>query len=348
MAIVDDRGRLFGRFNLVDVALAVLLFGLIPIAYGAYSLFRVPMPALSGVEPSSIQFAQEFRITVVGQNLRPYMRVSLNDMQGRAFLFKDAAHSEVVFGGVPPGQYDVVLYDFAQERSRLLKGLTVTPPPLPKTRVDLVGFLTGITRDMFATLRVGSTLGGIAEIRSMSAPAFGVARIMSGSSTLEIPLDESVRIPMVLRVACDVQPGDGGLGQCRAGPALGPGVYLLLDIPGRQLPFLISEVRPATAPTLITVAVKLVGDPAADPLIQSGDVDYGAAQNPATNGAVTLTRVGPERTLTLRVPAFPTLSSWMYMTQPLRVGGPLSFVTTRYQVTGTIQSLPPLPASETR
>ena len=35
MAIVDERGRLFGRFNLIDASLVAVLVLLLPIAYAA-------------------------------------------------------------------------------------------------------------------------------------------------------------------------------------------------------------------------------------------------------------------------------------------------------------------------
>ena len=36
MAIVDEQGRLFGRLNLLDAVLLVLLAGLVPLGYAAY------------------------------------------------------------------------------------------------------------------------------------------------------------------------------------------------------------------------------------------------------------------------------------------------------------------------
>ena len=47
MALVDDRGRAFGRFNPVDVFVFALVVVMIPIAYGAYALFRTPPAKLA-------------------------------------------------------------------------------------------------------------------------------------------------------------------------------------------------------------------------------------------------------------------------------------------------------------
>ena len=150
MTLVDNRGRIFGRFNLIDLALIVIALGLIPLGYGAYLLFRTPLPSLIAIEPATRQFENEFRVMVKGENLRPYMRVSLNDMQGRSFLFKSASSAEVVFGDIPPGTYDVVLYDNSQERHRLPKSFTLTPAALPTAQVDLAGFLTSVNTEQAA------------------------------------------------------------------------------------------------------------------------------------------------------------------------------------------------------
>ena len=59
MAIVDEHGRLFGRFNLFDAIVAVLALWLIPIAYGGYLLLRSPLATLTGSSrrPSSMATA---------------------------------------------------------------------------------------------------------------------------------------------------------------------------------------------------------------------------------------------------------------------------------------------------
>ena len=74
MAIVDERGRMFGRWNLLDFAVLVLVIGLIPLAYAGYLLFRDQPPTLVAVTPSQVRESQEFSLTITGTNLRPYLR----------------------------------------------------------------------------------------------------------------------------------------------------------------------------------------------------------------------------------------------------------------------------------
>ena len=344
MTLLDDRGRVLGRYNLVDLVLASVLLGLVPLGYGAYALFRTPPPGLIAIEPSNRQFEPEFRVVVRGENLRPYMRVSLKDMQGRAFLFKSATSAEVVFGDIPPGTYDVVLYDNAQERDRLPNGFTLTAAALPSAQLDVAGFLTGVKTDELTQMTVGRTFAAFAEIRAVAKPAPDLARVMSGDKPVEIAIPQTHRLAALLRINCDVVSGNGGFGACVAGQVLGPGVYLKLPTAKGQTPFLITEVRPIGVPTDIEVRVRLTSDPAF-PYIAVGDSDVGYSQNEFSGGGRVVT---PPRSangeLTLLVPAYPTLTGWTYAGQPMRVGANLIFVSTRYQLTGLITAVPPLPA----
>jgi hypothetical protein len=158
---------------------------------------------------------------VKGENLRPYMRVSLNDMQGRAFFFKSASSAEVVFGDIPPGTYDVVLYDNSQERDRLPKSFTLTPAALPPAQLDLAGFLTSVNTEQAAQIKVGTRFGAAAEVLALGKPAPDLARIVAGDKPVEMAIPKTQRIPALLRVNCNVVSGSGGFGACVTGQGLG-------------------------------------------------------------------------------------------------------------------------------
>lgn len=348
MPVVDDHGRIAGRYNLLDLALAIVLLGLIPLGYGAYALFRVPAPTLTAVEPPIVTFDRNMRIIVRGENLRPYMRISFDENQTRNFLFQDPTRAEVAFADIPPGQYDVVLYDFAQERARLPKALTIAPPVLPATRIRAAGFLTGVPTSLVASYQVGYEFPTAAKILAVAPPADDFARVITGAHSVEIPVPKTVRIPVLLEVFCSVEQNSAGLGECRSttGPAVGPGVYLTL--PGMEVrqPFLIIDVQPPVAPTMIEVSVRVAAGEDAATLAKPGDLDLGASQNSFAAGATVLTPPsGPNRVFTLRIPAFPSLVGWQYGGQILRVGGGLQFYSTRYVMSGVVVAVPPLPAS---
>ena len=127
MTQLDNDPRSARRFNLVDVVVAVVILGLIPIAYGAYLLFRTPPPTLASVSPVRLFEGHNQRVEIEGTNLRPFMRASFNTIPARSFLIGSTKYALVDVPDLAPGTYDVVLYDYMQEVDRLPKALTVVP-----------------------------------------------------------------------------------------------------------------------------------------------------------------------------------------------------------------------------
>src|SRR4029077_14290413 len=82
----DDSRRGTVRFNLVDAAVAIVILGLIPLAYGSYLLFRTQPPTLVSVSPAQLFEGHSQRLEIDGTNLRPFLRVSFNAVQAKSFL----------------------------------------------------------------------------------------------------------------------------------------------------------------------------------------------------------------------------------------------------------------------
>ncbi len=140
MAIVDDRGRIGGRVNLIDAVAAFLILVLIPVAFGAYLLFRTPPATLTAISPARLYQGANLRVEVQGENLRPFMRVRFDTLQGRSFMIGGTRGAMVDLPDLDPGVYDVVLYDYMQEVSRLPKALTILPlAPVPTVEVQVAG-----------------------------------------------------------------------------------------------------------------------------------------------------------------------------------------------------------------
>ena len=76
MALIDDRGRLFGRINLIDVAAALVILLLIPLGYGAYQLFRTPPPEILSIEPGTLAQGSDLSVTLEGRYLQPFLEPS--------------------------------------------------------------------------------------------------------------------------------------------------------------------------------------------------------------------------------------------------------------------------------
>ena len=120
MTLIDDRGRLFGRFNLVDAAIGTVVLILIPIAYGTFLLFRSPAPQVASV--TRVPITREERrlaggsrlsakLKVRGSGLRPMLRASIDDTPSLGFVFENPNSADVLVGEVAPGTHDLVIYD---------------------------------------------------------------------------------------------------------------------------------------------------------------------------------------------------------------------------------------------
>jgi len=129
MPLIDDRGYLFGRLNLIDAAMVFVLLWCIPLGYGAFRLFRVPTPEIHGIQPATVVAAADMRLTIEGQNFRPYLRATVGSSEA-LFFVQSSTHAEVhVATELAPGTYDLVLLDIAQEVARRPDGVVVEAPP---------------------------------------------------------------------------------------------------------------------------------------------------------------------------------------------------------------------------
>jgi hypothetical protein len=344
MPLVDDRGRLFGRLNVVDAVLGVLALSLIPLGIASYTLFRTPPPVLSAVEPVTIVSDAKLRITVRGANLRPYMRVSLGNYQGRSFLFLNTTEAEVEFADVPPGVYDVVLYDVTQEQARLPKALTISPSALPNSQAIVVGTIANLTAAQAASIKAGMVFTGVGEVLAAGKPARQSTRILAGNRVVEIPLDQAMQVPVTLRLNCYVRTAQGQPECAGAGVALRPLALLFIETPLGTLPFQVEQVRSTVPLEAVRVTVRFAGDPGVLAHIAKGDTDAGVARNELAATA-TVDSVAPagssQREVELVVQAQKSASGWAYGDGPLRLGGVFVFRTPIYEAQGQVIRLTP-------
>lgn len=86
MPFIDERGRLFGKINLIDAGVGVLILLLIPLGYAGYRLFRTPIPTITAVTPARLQRGDDVRVRVEGEDLRPYLKVKVGTKTATFFL----------------------------------------------------------------------------------------------------------------------------------------------------------------------------------------------------------------------------------------------------------------------
>jgi hypothetical protein len=253
MAVIADRGRAGGRVNLIDAVAAVLILVLIPMAYGAYLLFRTPPAKLTNVYPATLYQGPELHVEVVGENLRPFMRVSFGTAQGRTFEIGGTRGAMVTLPDLPPGVYDVVLYDYMQEVSRLPKALTILPlAPMPSVELEVTGMFKGLSSDRVKSLKAGDRFppsgDAVAEVVSVGGTSASEVSLRAGDATLRVPVRGQTDLAAVLRVKCSVAPSANGSLRCSfAGSAqaadIAPGSALSLATPNGWAMFQIDQVR---------------------------------------------------------------------------------------------------------
>ncbi len=348
MTIVDERGRLFGRLNLFDAVLLLMLAGLVPLVYAAYVLFREQRPRIISVTPERSQQSSELRLTVMGENLRPYMRISAGTQQAAAFLFKSTTEVEAPFVNLPPGEYDVILYDQAQERFRLPKALTVVPA-LPATEIVAVGAFGNLDAAAAARMTEGTDLPGVGAVVAVGRPVPDLTKVFSSTAVVGVPIRDALRVPAVVRFRCYVRTQQGRPHCVVDDAVIAPLALLILPTPLGKTPFQVEQVRSPHPLEQIPIQVRLNGQPSMLSLITPGDVDLGGTANELAILARVAT-VGPVRRFSetageIDVRLIAQLQrvdgGWLYNSAPLRVGMSIVLRTTRYEAGGIVMQMPP-------
>jgi hypothetical protein len=143
--MIDTKGRLFGAINLVDLAAVLLLVVAAALGVAAYRVFRVPAPAIERIEPATVTIAKGAHVRIIGRNFRHYLRV-FAPRTGGPFAVTPAtpAGPEVPIVSVtagaldlqlpdlPPGTYDIYLFDNARQLAHVAGALVLVPPALPR------------------------------------------------------------------------------------------------------------------------------------------------------------------------------------------------------------------------
>ena len=364
MAVVDDRGRVAGRLNLIDAALLLTVLVLIPIAYGSYLLFRSPPAKLLAVEPNKFYQGNKLRVEVQGRDLRPFMRVSFNNVQGRSYFINSTKSAAVDLPELAAGVYDVVLYDYSQEIDRLPKALTVMPVALtPTLEMEASGVFFGVEDAVLSELKPGLKFqpgDNEAEIVSVGAPVPATIHVRAGAATLAVPAVGSNERPATLRLRCTLTPSTNGtvtssvMSSQQAVP-VAPDSVLTLEGASRLVSFQISEVRLTSASPLSEAHVRFVVSPELLARMKIGDRD----SSPAAAGRLrqaTIAALGAPRAIaaseagrdapiggvlrvvdaTVRVPLDRAGADWTYKNAPFKVGAPFMFETAQYVAHGEI------------
>ena len=344
MSIIDDRGRLFGRLNIVDATIVAFVVLLVPLAYGTYLLFRPAQPRIDSVVPSDITIAERrigngsaltAKFKIRGSGFTPLLRAKIGGADALGLVFESPNSADVLVGPVPPGKHDLILVDGVQEVARANGAIEIQASSGAPLRAS--GWLIGLEKAAAAAIKAGDTLPANApssfQVVAVGPERTGRTRTSFGGGITDGNPNGLVDREAVVVLKCDSPPlyevcSVGGQVIAGANP-------IVLALPG-GFRFELHEVLPMTAPAAATVTVRFTG-PAAS-LVQAGDRDQLMDSRGARVTSVT-GRDGSSATVTLALGLDESREGWRYRGHVVRPGGPLAITTDRYETTGQVLSV---------
>jgi hypothetical protein len=344
VALIDDRGRLFGRVNLIDALVGVVVLGLIPLAYGAIVLFGVPVPKVTSITPARVTAGQAVTVEVIGADLRPFLTATFGTVPARGFLVQSPTRAEVHLPDLPPGTYDLVLWDVSKKILTVPAVLAVVPPAVAaanpvvaaNAEVQVRGAFVGPTADQARALTPGAALDAqagappLAIVVAVRAPVPMLERVKVGPDaffTMPSPAG-IVRVAAVVRLRCALSNGE-----CKArGTLVEQGATLQLSGPAGVGPmsFAVDDVRPAdspisfppTSPAIAVIQVRFVVGLELLAVMKPGDRDVAGQGVVADADRAVLTAVGSDpQDINVPVSTEGALRSFIVQQPALLVGG---------------------------
>ena len=235
MALTDDRGRLFGRVNLIDAALALLVVVVLAFAALGYALFRLPRPpVVTSVSPNRIPANEEHSLQLKGQNFIPYLRAylgrtdetgfvkNLTEEEKRdgftlmnatrvQFLLETPTLAEIKVPALGVGSYDVHFYDETGHVGATIAAFVVEPQESAGPGIGtliVTGAFGGLEPEDANTVRAGDrvTSGDLSwgDVLSVGRPEPDVAPIAVLDRVVPTQVAGLLQVPARLRVRCRV------------------------------------------------------------------------------------------------------------------------------------------------
>jgi hypothetical protein len=344
VSIIDDRGRLFGRLNIVDATIVAFAIVLVPLAYGTYLLFRPAQPRIDSVAPSDITVAERrigngsaltAKFKIRGSGFTPLLRAKIGSADALGLVFESPNSADVLVGPVPPGKHDLILVDGVQEVARANGAIEILASSGTPLRAS--GWLFDMEKTAAAAVKAGETIPASApssfQIVAVGPERPGRARTRFGGGVAEGDPNGLIDREAVLILKCDAPPL---YDVCSIGGQMISGTDpVVVVLPGGYR-YELHEVLPMTAPAAATVTVRFAG-PAVS-LVQPGDQDQLLDSRGAKVTAVT-GRDASSATVTLALGVDASREGWRYRGQIVRPGGPFAITTSRYETTGQVLSI---------
>lgn len=97
--------------------------------YGAFLMFRAPVPRIVTLSPQQVPADLENRLEITGENFREALGVTFGSVRSPGFLILDSGRAEVIVPPLPAGTYDFTLFDGPHVIATVPNALTVVAPP---------------------------------------------------------------------------------------------------------------------------------------------------------------------------------------------------------------------------
>jgi hypothetical protein len=288
MPLIDEQGRVFGKVNAVDAAVAAAVIVLIPVAYAAYLLFRPAPVKIIGVEPSRVPAGRTTRVKISGEHLRPYLRAQFGSEQVHSLLIETPTVAEAEVKDLAPGTYDLTLYDEIEQIAQKKSVLTVvTPEALMPVSIRLVGDFVDLDAMAAKSIVAGMKFGNAenpSEVVAAGSPTPYSRKVLTGgpgTPPIQVPIAGRLQVPATVRTMCALDPAEP---RCKInGVVVTADQIVTLD---KGLAFVVRTARSDANGPPIDIVVQALARPEIIEQVKPGDRDLDAEA-----GRVTVTAV---------------------------------------------------------
>jgi hypothetical protein len=228
------------------------------------------------MKPTAILDHTPTSVAVTGRNLRPFLRGNVGNLSAQFFV-ESPTSGEIRVPSLPPGVYDVSLWDEASRVALAPRALTVQATDVSSViNLEAAGTFFAVAKDVAPTIAVGARLSG-AEILAVQPPVPTTRRVRIGPAMFMMATLPSPSVTAIVRIPCTVSQGACTFGTV----AVQRGVTLLLPVPPPgpegQVPFVVDQLFPAGThaafPSVVTARVRFVGGPEISSVIRAGETD---------------------------------------------------------------------------
>ncbi len=202
------------RWNLLDVAAAIVLASVATVGVAGYRRFQAPAPEIVAVTPSPVVAGKARALSVRGRHFHPYLHFfvfaaghtpAINALdpstQEAKAVATTATTADVTLPPVTPGVYDLYVFDEFQQVALLPRAFTVLAPTYARA-------------EMASTVRLfvspgSASLLTVGERDRTTSPDPDVLRT-DGALLTAVRVDPRVHEDLEMRIASG-QPGDSAV-----------------------------------------------------------------------------------------------------------------------------------------